>query len=49
MDRFCIQRNVEKMSGNFGYMGRSTPGTILNECGMWGDMVDISQRTVNLK
>jgi len=25
MDRFCIQRNEEKMSGNFGYMGRSTP------------------------
>jgi len=29
------------MSGNFGYMGRVTPGAILTKCGMWGDMVDI--------
>ena len=28
------------MSGNFGYMGRST-GAILSKYGMWGDMVDV--------
>ena len=29
VERFCVQRNKKKLSGNFGYMGRSIP---------WGDL-----------
>jgi len=29
VERFCIQRNLKKIGGNFGYMGRSNP---------WGDL-----------
>jgi len=32
VERFCVQRN-KKMSGNFGYMGRSNP---------WGDLDQMS-------
>ena len=39
--RFCIQRNSKKLSGNFGYMGRSNPRAILTKCDMLGDMINI--------
>jgi len=33
VERFCVQRRNKKMSGNFGYMGRSNP---------WGDLDQMS-------
>jgi len=33
VERFCVQRNKKKLSGNFGYMGRSNP---------WGDLDQMS-------
>ena len=39
---FCIRRKkFKKLSGNFGYMGKSNPWAILTECGLWEDMVDV--------
>ena len=40
VESFCVQRkNIKKLSGNFGYMGRSNPWG-LTKCGLWGDMVE---------
>ena len=42
VERFCVQRNIKKLSGKFGYMGRSHLwGDLDQKCGMWGDMVDV--------